>query len=273
VLPLAQTVGFEPTWHCCQIDFESSTSRYSSYISLFRFALKRLFSVLTLVFDILTYFVLYVARGCLGNIWATIVFRATLLAQHRGNRKFVQNLKIWLYFSPNLFSLYGDFTVKNTNSAAESGAFVRKTRGYSVVQNEALFNDSLSMSAKGLYALIAARIDYTAVPLTKQWLMNHCTEGERAFNRAWDMLKNNGYLVAHVRPANRGRFCYEYELRDSNNGWNGVYLIYYDAQGNISNTNLTKANHTLQNVPTGMTTTHKTAPVVTTPVVSAVAVM
>ena len=125
--------------------------------------------------------------------------------------------------------------MKNTNSAAESGAFVRKTRGYSVVQNEALFNDSLSMSAKGLYALIAARIDYTAVPLTKQWLMNHCTEGERAFNRAWDMLKNNGYLVAHVRPANRGRFCYEYELRDSNNGWNGVYLIYYDAQGNISN--------------------------------------
>lgn len=41
--------------------------------------------------------------------------------------------------------------MKNTNSAAESGAFVRKTRGYSVVQNEALFNDSLSMSAKGLY--------------------------------------------------------------------------------------------------------------------------
>lgn len=113
--------------------------------------------------------------------------------------------------------------MKNTNSAAESGAFIRKTRGYSVVQNEALFNDSLSMSAKGLYALIAARIDYTAVPLTKQWLMNHCTEGERSFNRAWDMLKNNGYLVAHVRPAKHGRFCYEYELRDSNNGWNGVY--------------------------------------------------
>lgn len=22
VLLLAQTVGFEPTWHCCQIDFE-----------------------------------------------------------------------------------------------------------------------------------------------------------------------------------------------------------------------------------------------------------
>ena len=123
--------------------------------------------------------------------------------------------------------------MKNTNPAAESGAFIRRARGYSVVQNEALFNDRLSMSAKGLYALISARIDYTAVPLTKQWLMNHCTEGERAFNRAWDMLKNNGYLVAHVRLAKHGRFCYEYELRDSNNGWNGVYLIYYDAQGRV----------------------------------------
>ena len=67
--------------------FELSTSRYSSYISLFRFALKRLFSVLTLVFDILTYFVLYVARGCLGNIWATIVFRATLFGTTQGKLK------------------------------------------------------------------------------------------------------------------------------------------------------------------------------------------
>ena len=52
----------------CLLDFESSTSRYSSYISLFCFALNRLFSILTLVFDIWTYFVLYAARGCLGNI-------------------------------------------------------------------------------------------------------------------------------------------------------------------------------------------------------------
>lgn len=30
--------------------------------------------------------------------------------------------------------------MKNTNPAAESGAFIRRTRGYSVVQNEALMN-------------------------------------------------------------------------------------------------------------------------------------
>lgn len=162
--------------------------------------------------------------------------------------------------------------MQKTNSTAENGSFMRKTRGYSIVQNEALFNDSLSMSAKGLYALIAARIDYTATPLTKQWLMNHCTEGERAFNRAWDTLKANGYLVAHVHPAEKG---YEYELRDSNANWDGVYLIYYDAQGKISNTNLTRAanNHTPQNVPTGATIPYKSTPVVSAAVVTAAVVM
>ena len=159
--------------------------------------------------------------------------------------------------------------MQKTNSTAENGSFMRKTRGYSIVQNEALFNDSLSMSAKGLYALIAARIDYTATPLTKQWLMNHCTEGERAFNRAWDTLKANGYLVAHVHPAEKGRFRYEYELRDSNANWDGVYLIYYDAQGKISNTN----NHTPQNVPTGATIPYKSTPVVSAAVVTAAVVM
>ena len=81
-------MGFPADKVTCRMQtFESNTSRYSSYISLFRFALKRLFSVLTLVFDILTYFVLYVARGCLGNIWATIVFRATLFGTTQGKLK------------------------------------------------------------------------------------------------------------------------------------------------------------------------------------------
>ena len=35
VLLLAQTVGFEPTWHCCQIDFESISLRPLRYVCLF----------------------------------------------------------------------------------------------------------------------------------------------------------------------------------------------------------------------------------------------
>lgn len=37
VLLLAQTVGFEPTWHCCQIDFESISLRPLRYVCLFSF--------------------------------------------------------------------------------------------------------------------------------------------------------------------------------------------------------------------------------------------
>lgn len=39
VLLLAQTVGFEPTWHCCQIDFESISLRPLRYVCLFSAAL------------------------------------------------------------------------------------------------------------------------------------------------------------------------------------------------------------------------------------------
>lgn len=93
----------------CRLDFESSTSRYSSYISLFRFALKRLFSVLTLVFDILTYFILYVARGCLGNIWATIVFRATLFGTTQGKLKICTEFEDLAIFQSKSFFFYGGF--------------------------------------------------------------------------------------------------------------------------------------------------------------------
>ena len=34
---MAQTVGFEPTWHCCQIDFESISLRPLRYVCLFSF--------------------------------------------------------------------------------------------------------------------------------------------------------------------------------------------------------------------------------------------
>ena len=108
--------------------------RLISLYSALRWNVCFLFLRLFLIFWLISFYMLPVA------VWATFgqqsFFGQHFLAQHRENWKFVQNLKIWLYFSPNLFSLYGDFTVKNTNSAAESGSFVRKTRGYSVVQNE-----------------------------------------------------------------------------------------------------------------------------------------
>ena len=67
--------------------FESSITWIFPYFSLFCFALHRLFSSFTLVFDTSNYIVLNVARGCLGNIWATLVFWATLFGAKQENSK------------------------------------------------------------------------------------------------------------------------------------------------------------------------------------------
>ena len=117
VLLLAQTVGFEPTWHCCQIDFESGITWICLYFSLFCFALHRLFSSFTLVFDTSNYIVLNVARGCLGNIWAT------LFGAKQENSKIIQRKKIWLYFSPNLFSFSGGFSDEKHKSGRRKRCF------------------------------------------------------------------------------------------------------------------------------------------------------
>lgn len=71
----------------CRLDFESGITWICPYFSLFCFALHRLFSSFTLVFDTSNYIVLNVARGCLGNIWATLIFWATLFGAKQENSK------------------------------------------------------------------------------------------------------------------------------------------------------------------------------------------
>ncbi|MDY4447599.1 hypothetical protein [Gemmiger sp.] len=73
-----------PKW---KHDFESGITWICPYFSLFCFALHRLFSSFTLVFDTSNYIVLNVARGCLGNIWATLIFWATLFGAKQENSK------------------------------------------------------------------------------------------------------------------------------------------------------------------------------------------
>ena len=68
-------------------DPESGITWICPYFSLFCFALHRLFSSFTLVFDTSNYIVLNVARGCLGNIWATLIFWATLFGAKQENSK------------------------------------------------------------------------------------------------------------------------------------------------------------------------------------------
>ncbi|MDY5203659.1 MAG: hypothetical protein SPH66_06825 [Gemmiger sp.] len=72
---------------CWMQTFESGITWICPYFSLFCFALHRLFSSFTLVFDTSNYIALNVARGCLGNIWATLIFWATLFGAKQENSK------------------------------------------------------------------------------------------------------------------------------------------------------------------------------------------
>ena len=81
-------MGFPADKVTCRMQtFESGITWICPYFSLFCFALHRLFSSFTLAFDTSNYIVLNVARGCLGNIWATLVFWATLFGAKQENSK------------------------------------------------------------------------------------------------------------------------------------------------------------------------------------------
>lgn len=97
----------------------------------------------------------------------------------------------------------------------ESGKITRRKEvPFSQVSNQALRDKTLSLRAKGLYALIQSYITIPDFILYKQTLINMSIEGKDAFESAWKELKKRGYLV-QIRGKNaEGKFVYEYELLD-----------------------------------------------------------
>lgn len=97
----------------------------------------------------------------------------------------------------------------------ESGKFrARKQNPYSQISNHILVNNSISLKAKGLYALIVYYLSIPGFVLYRQTLINSSTDGETAFRAAWKELKDAGYLIQHKLKKEKGVFCYEYELLD-----------------------------------------------------------
>ena len=104
----------------------------------------------------------------------------------------------------------------------KNGAFRKKRVYFSQVSNSALRDNSLSLKAKGLYALIQSYITIEDFTLYKTTLKKQCIEGEKAFESAWKELKDAGYLIQHrlqdKTKDEAGKvsntFYYEYELLD-----------------------------------------------------------
>ena len=94
-----------------------------------------------------------------------------------------------------------------------SGTFRKKRKSFAQVSNTALMDKTLSIKAKGLYAMIEAYISIPDFVLYKDFLMSQSNDGERSFNSGWMELKEKGYLVAYKIQTPKG-FIYEYELLD-----------------------------------------------------------
>lgn len=90
----------------------------------------------------------------------------------------------------------------------------RKEVPFSQVSNQALRDKTLSLKAKGLYALIQSYITIPDFVLYKQTLINMSIEGKDSFEGAWKELKKRGYLVQIKHKNAEGKFFYEYELLD-----------------------------------------------------------
>ena len=97
-----------------------------------------------------------------------------------------------------------------------SGAFRKKKTSFVQVSNVALRDETLSLKAKGLLALIESYLSLDNFVLYKQFLINKSKDGETAFRSAWKELKDKGYLIQYkLQNEETKQFYYEYEVCDN----------------------------------------------------------
>lgn len=97
---------------------------------------------------------------------------------------------------------------------AETGRFRRKKVSFTPISNKVLFDDNLDMDTRTLHSIITHYISIPKFTLYKAHLQKQSGAGQRAFNRMWKQLKDNGYLVQYKFKDEKGTFYYEYELFD-----------------------------------------------------------
>ena len=82
------------------------------------------------------------------------------------------------------------------------------------IPNSVIWDKSLSLGAKGLYLTMCSYINDRNRIVNKQFLKESCKEGDRAFDSAWNELKEKGYLKQYKMRKGGKTFYYEYELSD-----------------------------------------------------------
>ena len=146
---------------------------------------------------------------------------------------------------------------------SENGRFRKKRVNFSIISNEVIRDDTISLKAKGLYSLIQSYITLDGFTLYKGFLKSKCREGKKAFNSAWNELKDSGYLLQYrMQEPETKKFFYEYELLDQKqaitpkggngynnpipqkgyNGLGGISVREYTENGETNNTDKSNTN-------------------------------
>ncbi|HAV90072.1 MAG TPA: hypothetical protein DCW44_02205 [Eubacterium sp.] len=116
-----------------------------------------------------------------------------------------------------------------------SDGFFRMNKGFTVVQNEVIKDKTLSLKAKGLYAVIQCHISIPNTSWRKSYFENSVTDGYKSFVTAWNELRDKGYLKIHnVYNQEIHRPIKEYELLAEPKG--GPHTFNYDKEGNVKST-------------------------------------
>lgn len=96
----------------------------------------------------------------------------------------------------------------------QTGRFRHKKASFTATSNRVLFDTNLDMDTKTLHNMINYYISIPEFTLYKSHIQKQSGAGQRAFNRMWKQLKENGYLVQYKLKGDKGIFYYEYELFD-----------------------------------------------------------
>ena len=102
---------------------------------------------------------------------------------------------------------------ENMNST-NNGLIRKKKVKFAQVSCVALKDKNLSLRAKGLYAIIQNYVTLEDFTIYKSYLISVSGDGKSSFDRAWDELKEHGYLVQYQMQDAAGKIYYEYDLLD-----------------------------------------------------------
>ena len=84
--------------------------------------------------------------------------------------------------------------------------------GYTTIYNEVLRDRTLSLNAKGLFAVIKSFVGLPDFALSKRRLSYACSDSAYLLNAAWKELKQKGYLQHYFSQSENGAFCHVYNL-------------------------------------------------------------